>query len=376
MRHICYVTGTRADFGLLAATLLQLARRPGVRLTLVATGLHLATRYGRTLDEIRAHGFEILATVPSPLTPSTGATMARAIAAQLHGFTGVWSRHRPDIVVVLGDRGEMLAGATAAVLLGIPVAHLHGGERSGTIDESFRHAISKLSHYHLVASHTSRERLVRLGERPGRIFVTGAPGLDALRGFRAPSRERLWRSAGLDPHQRTALVVLHPVVQEHAGARHQCEALYCALRAENLQVLWLAPNADAGSDGIRQALARFAATGGLKYVTHLPRTTYLAWLASADILAGNSSSGIIEAATFGTPVVNVGTRQNARERNANVFDATWSATSLRRALQAALARGRRGRRNVYGDGRAAGRICRILTSVSLRPSILMKLNAY
>jgi GDP/UDP-N,N'-diacetylbacillosamine 2-epimerase (hydrolysing) len=291
----------------------------------------------------------------------------------------VLARLRPDLLLLLGDRGEMLAGAIAALHLSIPIAHLHGGERSGTVDEPMRHAITKLSHIHLVANEESRERVVRMGEVAANVHVVGAPSLDEIVDRQPPPREQVLHQLGLPPAARYALVLFHPVVQEMAQAQAQVQALVeslaAAVLARGMHVVWLAPNADAGSAAILGAMKQ-ANDPRIVCITHLPRDRYLDALAYADVLAGNSSSGIIEAASFGTPVVNIGNRQQLRQRNANTRDCAGDAASIRSALEAALAGGRFPHRNVYGDGQSGERIAGLLATLPLPVSLLDKVNAY
>jgi GDP/UDP-N,N'-diacetylbacillosamine 2-epimerase (hydrolysing) len=375
-RRICYVSGTRADYGLMERTLRAIAADPRLELGIIATGMHLSAAHGGTVREIEASGLPLVGRVPVDVEPPTGATMARNIGQMLSAFVPLLQDFDPQVTLLLGDRGEMLAGALAAIHLNVPVAHIHGGERSGTVDEPVRHAISKLSHFHFTATADARERLVRMGERPEHVWVTGAPGLDGLEQMGTRSREDLARGAGLDPGRPIALFMFHPVLQEAASAGEQARAAVDSLRGAGLQVLALLPNADAGSDAIRAHLAERAAAGEVKLVTHLPRADFVAWMAAADLMVGNSSSGIIEAATFGTPVVNIGMRQNLRERNANVVDCAAEPGAIAEALASALRRGRLPRHNVYGDGAAAARIVDLLATVPLDAQVLMKTNAY
>jgi len=171
LRHICYITGTRADFGLMERALRAIDAEPGLTLSILVTGMHLDATYGGTVAEIRATGLSVAGEVPVTLAPATGATMARGIGAMLGGFVDQLEALRPDVVLLLGDRGEMLAAAIAAIHLNIPIAHIHGGERSGTVDEPVRHAISKLSHIHLTTTDGARQRLIAMGERADRVFV-------------------------------------------------------------------------------------------------------------------------------------------------------------------------------------------------------------
>jgi GDP/UDP-N,N'-diacetylbacillosamine 2-epimerase (hydrolysing) len=376
MRRICYISGTRADFGLMRSTLQILRDHVEIDLAVIVTGMHLSPFYGNTVEEIEAAGLRIAGRVPVPLDPATGATMARNIGAMISAFTDILESERPDAVLLLGDRGEMLAGALAAIHLNIPVAHIHGGERSGTVDEPVRHAISKLSHLHFAATEEARERLIRMGEDPAGVHVTGAPGLDGLTDVELPDREETLRLHGLDPARPFALMVYHPVLQEAATAADDTRAILKALTDVGLQVLALMPNADAGSEGVRAALTEAKGAPGLTVRTHLARPAFIAAMAHADLMVGNSSAGIIEAASFGTPVLNVGPRQNLRERNANVLDVAADEAALADGVAQALAQGRSAPQNVYGDGRAGERITRLLATLPLEASLLMKVNGY
>ncbi len=376
MRKVLYLTGTRADYGLMASTLARIAAHPALSLQVAVTGMHLSEAYGLTVREIEAAGLPIVARIPTGVDERSADAMAHGIGLAVSGLTDTLREHTPDLVLLLGDRGEMLAGAIAALHRGIPIAHLHGGERSGTVDEPVRHAISKLSHWHFVATEESRDRLVRMGERPECVWVTGAPSLDGIQADAHLSRAATLQALGLGAGDRYALVVFHPVVQEAGDAYAQTLALREALErtfiAEGRQVVWLDPNADAGGSGILRALEG----AGMRRIRHLGRHHYLSALRHADLLAGNSSSGIIEAASFGTPVVNVGSRQNARQRNANTVDSEPLRQAIEAALQAQLAHGPYAPANVYGDGRAGERIVDLLANQPFAPGLMNKVNTY
>lgn len=376
-RRIAYITGTRADFGLMQSTLQRIAADPALRLDIIVTGMHLLAEHGMTIKDVQASGLPIAGVVEIELGRPSGLLMARNIGRMLEGFASQLHRLRPDIVLLLGDRGEMLAGATAALHLDIPVAHIHGGERSGTVDEPIRHAISKLSHLHLTATEASRERLIRMGEDPASIHVTGAPGLDGLLALAGRDKADLYGRYDLDPKRPTALLLYHSVVQERADGARRTAAILAALADANLQVLSLQPNSDAGGMEIGEVLRRRQAEdGAFRLVKHLPRGDFASFLRHAELLVGNSSSGIIEAATFGTPVINIGSRQNLRERNANVIDiAGDTAEQVGEAIKGALAAGRTPEVNIYGDGQAGRRITEILRTAPLA-TITRKSNAY
>lgn len=375
-RKVCYVTGTRADFGLMQSTLQRICRSELLELSLIVTGMHLLPEYGLTVSQIEAAGLPVTARIAVEDGLASGGLMAKNIGRMLIGLVEEFERIQPNIVLILGDRGEMLAGALAAIHLNIPVVHIHGGERSGTVDEPVRHAISKLAHFHFVATDESKSRLVRMGEVESRISVVGAPGIDGLRETQRVSRSTLCARVGLDSACQLALLVYHPVLHEADHSGSYVAMIIDAILEKGIQVMALEPNSDAGSACVRWALQARASAGEIRLATHLQREEYLSWLAASDILVGNSSSGIIEAATFGTPVVNVGSRQNLRQRNANVIDCAMDRDELKAAIERALALPRLDGSNVYGDGGAGERIAGLLASLDLSGATAAKSNAY
>ena len=376
-RRILYLSGTRADFGLMQSTLRRLQSTPGLRVEVAVTGTHLSREHGHTVDEVRASGLPVLAEIPVDVRTRSGASMALAIADILRGMTALLERERPDALLLLGDRGEMLAGAIAALHVGVPCVHVHGGERTGTVDEPVRHAISKLASYHFTATGNARGRLLKMGEAADRVFVTGAPGLDGLDALASTDKESTLAALGLPADSAGfVLVLFHPVVQQAGEARAQTQALLQALGEPGLPVLWLEPNADAGARGILAALDEGFLPPGSRRLAHLPRPLYAAALRHCTLLAGNSSSGIIEAASFGTPVVNVGTRQHLREHGPNVVDCAAEAGAIAAALRAQRDHGRWPCDNPWGDGRAGERIARLLATLPLARAVLEKSNSY
>lgn len=375
MRKIVYVSGTRADFGLMRDTLQLIDSTPALSLSVVVTGMHLDESYGNTWNEVVAAGLRIAAKVRVTLSPTTGATMASAIGSMISAFVQVFEDESPDIVLLLGDRGEMLAGAIAAIHLNVPIAHIHGGERSGTIDESIRHAISKLSHIHFTATENARERLISLGERPDCVYVVGAPGIDGLTSVPIRDRDTLVASFGFDTSRPVALLLFHPVLQEEYSAMERTRAVLEGLTMASWQAVVLMPNSDAGGELIRSVF-NAEANPDFRMIMHLPRPEYVEIMAVADAMIGNSSSGIIEAASFGTPVINLGSRQYLRERNVNVTDVAENADEISELLKALESKQRLDVRNIYGDGVAGKRIADHLQSVKLDSELLNKVLLY
>lgn len=374
-RRVLYISGTRADYGLMRRTLRAIQDHPALDLEILACGMHLDPYAGETISEIFSDGFAVVDQVATHDNLRTGAGMARGIGQMIVAFTSILEDRRPDIVLLLGDRGEMLAGAIAALHLNIPITHIHGGERSGTVDEPVRHAISKLSHLHLTATAASRDRLIAMGERADDIHAVGAPGLDGLTDNVIATRDELAASLRLDPAWPIALMVYHPVLQEADSAGDTVNAILAALDERGIQVVALKPNTDGGSGAIADQLDRHGTNPRFRHFTHLPRDMFVSWMAAADFMIGNSSAGIIEAASFATPVVNVGPRQNLRERSANVIDAGNSKVEIGQAIDTALMASPSVIVNVYGDGFTAARVADILHRVDFTP-LLRKCNAY
>lgn len=377
MIKLAYLSGTRADFGLIENTLKVLDADSEIDLTVIATGQHMDARYGETYKDIEASGLMLQCLPQQPLSGVDGAEMAQSIAQQTSEITTALAALKPDLLLVLGDRGEMLAAAIAGLYLGIPCAHFHGGERSGTVDDQIRQSITTLAHIHFPATPKAQERLIALGEMPQSIHMLGAPGLDHIRTVSPDPtiRTRL----GLAADSTVFTVLFHPVVQDADKAAAQARTLIDALKFRPAEVVVFAPNSDSGSAAIsdvyyqaRQALAQSTDNHAkLHWITHLQRDDYLSLLAVSAALVGNSSSGITEAASVQTPTVNVGDRQNMRERNPSVFDADIIPVAIAKAIDAACAYSGPFT-NVYDQGGCAEQIVACVKKLPLDASILKK----
>ncbi|MDG1462968.1 MAG: UDP-N-acetylglucosamine 2-epimerase [Gammaproteobacteria bacterium] len=369
---IHYISGSRADFGLMARCLMRLHAEPGQNVGIIATGQHMINKYGDTLKDIYATGLPVVAHIPVKLSGQSGIEMGLALADELSGLLKLWNETRPDLVLLLGDRGEMVAGALAAVHLGIHVAHLHGGEQTGTLDESFRHVITKLSHFHFPATYEAAERIRRMGEATENVHVIGAPGLVGITKRPHVDPEVLRVQLGLNTTSPLALCVFHPVVQESIKAPEQMRLLVEATRSTGYDMVILRPNSDAGGDAIEAYLDTVSKASNFRVLTHLERETYLDLLSISDLIIGNSSSGIIESASFAVPCVNVGTRQNERLRNKNTFDSSMNTyDEIVQAIHAAQSF-ERSSDNVYGDGKADIRLLEQIKVLKLMPKLLSK----
>ena len=371
-----YISGTRADFGLMKNTLQIIQNDSEVDLDIIVTGMHLLSHYGNTYKEILSSNLNIVGKVKVVLSGASKDEMAIALGQQIQGFTKILKKKKPDIVLLLGDRGEMLAGAIAAIHLSIPIVHIHGGELSGTIDEPVRHAISKLSHYHFVATENSRKRLIKMGEVSQNIFVTGAPGLDEINNLSLIKRDLLLSQIGLNTDQPFILLLFHPVVQKSQTIKNQINTVIEAVLKNGLQVLAIMPNSDTGGSVITSELRKYEKSGLIKTVINFKRLEFLSLVAEAEVLVGNSSSGIIEAASLGTAVVNIGDRQKYRERNSNVIDTPIEMTSIYNGLLDAISMKGGQFKNIYGDGNSSKKILYLIKSISLESEIMEKINAY
>ncbi len=319
-RRVTALTGCRADYGIFRPVLQEINRRADLELNLIVTGMHLLPEYGETIREVEADGFPIAEKIDSLLKSDSGAAMVKATGLCLLGVVQALERIKPQILLVLGDRDEMLAGAIAAAHMKIAVAHIHGGELSGSIDGSIRHAISKFAHLHFPVSPQAAHCLAVSGEEKWRIFLVGAPGLDDARTGLAVTREELSRELGFSLPEEFVLVVFHPVVGEEAASAKDFAAILGALADLGLASLVFLPNADAGRNLLLNVLKDYQDSPGLRIVTHLHRRVYLGLLAKAALMFGNSSSGVILAPYFSLPVINLGNRQKGRLRAGNVLD--------------------------------------------------------
>jgi UDP-N-acetylglucosamine 2-epimerase (non-hydrolysing)/GDP/UDP-N,N'-diacetylbacillosamine 2-epimerase (hydrolysing) len=352
---------------------------PDLDLGLVVTSMHLEPGFGLTVNDIEADGMPVIARVRNLGSGDRGADQARSIGTAVLGITDALEEFRPDVVIVLGDRGEMLAGAIAAIHLRLPVAHVHGGDVSGTVDELVRHAISKLSHIHFAASEDAAGRLIRMGERAEHVHVVGAPGLDYLSHFQPMSKQEMEADLRLDLSRPFVLFTQHPVTEDSAVG--QMEISLQALEDADVQVVATYPNSDAGGKAMIEVLKRWEERPWLRVVPSLGQRRFASLLKEAAAMVGNSSSGIIEAPFFGLPVVNIGSRQAGRLRAENVLDAAHDQKSIRAAIECAMHdetfRTRaRNSRNPYGDGHAGERIVEILTALEIGPELLDKQIAY
>jgi UDP-N-acetylglucosamine 2-epimerase (non-hydrolysing)/GDP/UDP-N,N'-diacetylbacillosamine 2-epimerase (hydrolysing) len=369
-RRIGVVTTSRADYSHLYWPLRELARHPAVELGVFALGSHLSPEFGNTIQEIERDGYPIQARIECLLSSDTDTGMAKTIGLAILGLADALTAWRPDLLLLIADRYEMLAPASAALALRIPIAHIEGGEVSqGAIDDQVRNALTKLAHIHFTSTEIARRRVIAMGEEPWRVHCVGAPSLDHLRRSALLGRAALEARLGLALLPPTLLAAWHPVtILRDTNA--EADAFFAALAQTPGQLLFVYPNADAGSYALIERTKALRATRTHTHIfVNLDAVTYWSLLGQVDVLAGNSSSGIMEAASFALPVVNVGIRQQGRERARNVIDAPAKATAIRAAIERSLSpefrKSLAGMANPYGDGTAAAAIARVLTTARL-----------
>ena len=369
-RRIGVVTTSRADYSHLYWPLRELAGHPEVELGVFALGPHLSPQFGNTIQEIERDGFPIQARVECLLSSDTDTGMAKTIGVAILGLADALTAWRPDLLLLIADRYEMLAPAATALALRVPIAHIEGGEVSqGAIDDAVRNALTKLAHIHFTSTETARQRVIAMGEEPWRVHRAGAPSLDHLRRSTLLDRAALESKLGLALISPTIVAAWHPVtILRDTNA--EADAFFTALAQTPGQILFVYPNADAGSLALIDRTRALAASHAHTHVfISLDAVTYWSLLSHADALVGNSSSGIMEAASFALPVVNVGIRQQGRERARNVIDVPADASAIVAALGHALSPTFRkdlaGMTNPYGEGDAATMIASVLSSVPL-----------
>ena len=376
-RAIAVVTTSRADYGHLYWPLRELQAHPDVDLKLIALGAHLSPEFGHTVGEIERDGFTVDERIECLLSSDSDVGMAKAIGVATLGLADSLARLRPDLLLLIADRFELLAPASVAVALRIPIAHIEGGEVSeGAIDDAIRNALTKLAHVHFTPTESARRRVLAMGEEEWRVHRTGAPSLDHLRRRTLASREEIAARLGLDLSHPTVMVAVHPVTLAR-DTLAEADAVFAALARLPQSIVFCFPNADAGSRAlIARAEAFCAPHARARLYVNLNPIDYWSLLKQVDLLVGNSSSGIMETPALRLPTVNVGRRQQGRERARNIVDADAEPGAIVAAVERASSPSFRasleGMENPYGDGQAAERIAGILASVPLGEALLVK----
>ncbi|MHB8163400.1 MAG: UDP-N-acetylglucosamine 2-epimerase [Methanoregula sp.] len=379
-RKILYVSGTRADYGLMRSVLFQIANHPDMELDVAATGMHLMPEFGNTIEEIIRDGFSYHR-VESRYRHDTPEAMATFIGCFIQEFILLVKKTKPDFILLLGDRGEMLGASIVGAYLGIPNVHLHGGEVTATVDEITRHAITKMAHIHLPATEESARRIIRMGENPENVHVVGAPGLDEIVSMPPVSRDTLFSKYHLDPSKKLILVLQHPVTLEKQDSAFQIQQTLEATQELHEEAIVIYPNADSGGRAMINVIKTFENQSGFHVFPNISHRDFLNLLRVSSVLVGNSSSGIIEAPSFGIPAINIGSRQQNREKGENVVESGYEKNKILSALLYALNNDDfmsriKLAKNPYGDGKSGDRIIDILEKTDITSDLLQKRMMY
>lgn len=377
MRTIAIVTSSRADYGHLYWVLKELPELPGVRMRLMVMGSHLSPEFGHTVDVIEKDGFQIHDRIECLMSSDTDVGMAKTLGLAMLSFAERFEVSRPDLLLLIADRYEMLAPASAAMAMRIPIAHIEGGERSeGAIDQVVRNALTAMSHLHFAATQAATRRIVQMGEEPWRVHHVGAPSLDFLRRADLLTQEELEQKIQMDLYPPPLIVSFHPVTLEDDPAA-EAEALFAALEDYSDSLAFCFPNADAGGRAIRTRATRFCQTkANAKMYVNLEPLLYWSLMKHAIAIIGNSSSGIMEAPSLALPAVDIGRRQEGRELASNVIRVPAEVGAIRSAIDMAVSQDFRRSlidlENPYGDGHASERIAQTLAQTPLGQTLLHK----
>lgn len=372
------VTCARSDYGIYLPILKKIRAHSQFDLRLYVTGMHLSPEFGLTVSMCAKDGFAIYERIEMLLSSDTPEGIAKSMGLGTIGFAQSFSRSKPDILLLMGDRFEMHTAAVSSLPFKIPIAHIHGGEAtSGLIDESIRHSITKMSHLHFPSTDEYAQRILQMGEEKWRITVVGAPGLDNLRELSLLSKSETARMFNFDHSKPVLLVTFHPVTLEFENTEKYINNLLCALQKVNTQLIFTYPNADTAGRIIIKHIQEFCQHHQeASLVVNATQKGYFSLLASVNGMVGNSSSGIIEAASFKLPVVNIGTRQHGRIHANNVINCNYSVSNIKNSILRALTpdfqSSLQNLINPYGDGQASGRIIEHLEKSNINQSLLFK----
>jgi UDP-hydrolysing UDP-N-acetyl-D-glucosamine 2-epimerase len=378
VRTIGVVTVARSDYGIYRPVLRRIEEEPELDLHLFVAGMHLSPEFGMTVQAIEDDGFEIGDRVEMLLSSDSPEGVAKSMGLGALGFAQVYARFRPDVLLVLGDRFEMHAAVVASLPFRIPVAHIHGGESTeGLIDEPIRHSITKMSHLHFASTKFYAQRIVQMGEEPWRVIVSGAPGLDNIDSLQLMTQRELKAGYGIELTDPTLLVTYHPVTLEYENTEVHMQELLAALDESEYSVVFTYPNADTQGRLIIKMINRFVDQHeNAQVAVNLGTKAYFSLMNYAKAMVGNSSSGIIEAASFNLPVVNIGNRQRGRVHGDNVIDVGYSRSEILKGISRATSSSFHSSLNdlvnPYGDGHAAERIVEKLSGVQLDERLLLK----
>lgn len=369
-RKVAIVVASRANYGRIKSVLREIQKHPNLELQLIVGASALLYRFGQVVDVIESDGFDVTARVYSIVEGENLTTMAKSTGLAIIELATLFENLKPDVALTVADRFETMATAVAASYMNIPVAHTQGGEVTGSIDESVRHAITKLSHLHFAATEQSRQRIIKMGEDPEFVFDTGCPSIDAIAHLDLRLPADLFESYGgvgqpIQPDKPYLVVLQHPVTTEFGSGLEQINETLAAIKNLNIQTVWLWPNVDAGSDDVSKGLRMFREQHPdfpVHFFRNFSVEDYARLINNCACLVGNSSSGIREGAFLGVPVVNIGTRQNNRERGDNVTDAPYQRETIQTAIEGQIRHGKYGPNSLFGDGSSGVRIAELLST--------------
>jgi GDP/UDP-N,N'-diacetylbacillosamine 2-epimerase (hydrolysing) len=375
VKKIIAITGTRADYGIYSSVFKKLNKH--FDFSIIVTGMHLSSDRGYTIKEIKKDKYRICGVVDINQKENTLSAMADSVGHAINGFTKIFKKENPDLLMVLGDRGEMLAGAISAIHLNIPVTHLHGGELSGSVDENLRHAMTKLSHVHFVSNIEHRNRVIQLGESPEYVFNVGAPSLDNIKNKKLLSRNSISKKYGIDT-EKYFILLFHPTTTDSESPGKQIKIILDSFDVIDLPIIAVKSNTDAGGNKINKVLLEYQKKNkNFKLFSSIPYLDYLSLLKYSSLLIGNSSSGIIESPSFKIPVINVGNRQRGRMRSKNILDVDFSIQGIKKAIKKSLTDKKfkdsiKRIKNPYGDGFSSDKILDVLKKLKSKSKLINK----
>lgn len=384
MRKILVVTGTRAEYGLLYWTMKRIQEDSDLKLQLIVTGSHLCPEYGYTVEQIRQDGFVIDEEIDMLISSKNKSAIVKSMGIELIQMAQAFDRLKPDILLILGDRYEIFIAATCAMMMNVPIAHMNGGESTeGAVDEQIRHAITKMAHIHFAGTEYYKERIIKMGEEPWRVFNVGQPGIENIVRMKLFTKDEILNELNIKPNNKLIfLITYHPVTLEVENTERQIDELLQAIKRFDANYIFTYPNADFGSKVIIEKISEFVSQNEDSYLfCNLGQKKYLSLLKHCDVVIGNSSSGIIETPIFKKPVVNIGERQKGRLRAGNVIDCDYDGKSITDAINKALydkdfKTNLNKVSNIFGDGNTSERVVNILKNIELNKNLLRKRLTY
>lgn len=379
MRKILVVTGTRAEYGLLYWTMKEIQEDKDLQLQIIVTGNHLVKEYGYTVEQIKKDGFAIDDEIDMIISSEKKSSIVKSMGIEIIQMAQCFDRLKPDILLILGDRYETFAAATCAMMMNIPIAHMNGGESTeGLVDEQIRHAITKMAHIHFSGAEYYKERIIRMGEEPYRVYNVGQAGIENIKRLKLLDREQLKEELKVELNKNTFLITYHPVTLDIESLNQQIDNLLESINKFDANYIFTYPNSDFGSKIIISKIMKFAEQNSNAVIFNsLGQKRYLSLLKYADIMIGNSSSGIIESPTFKIPVINIGDRQKGRIKNKNIIDTGYSIEEIYNGIFMALYDNQFRKElnnidNIYGDGTTSKQIVHILKRIKLNKELLFK----